>query len=152
MALISSIALSEGVGVLSGFLSMGSMKQYQNLVQPPLSPPGWVFGPVWGVLFLLMGIAAYRVWMHKHPVKDIKNALTWYGVQLFLNFLWTILFFKFEMRGLALIDILLLLIAIIITTLKFYRIDKIAGYLMVPYILWVAFATYLNYSIWVLNK
>lgn len=152
LALFISIAISEGIGVLAGFLTMNSTTDYLNLKLPSFAPPGSIFAPVWAVLYLLMGIAAYRVWMHGNYNENVKNALSWYIFQLFLNFIWSILFFGLGLRGLALLDIILLFVAILITTIKFYKIDKLAGILMVPYILWVGFAAILNYSIWKLNR
>lgn len=150
--LLISIGISEGVGVLSSFFTKDSMVQYKTLIQPPFAPPAWIFGPVWTLLFFLMGLAAYRIWMYSSINPNVSEALTYYGIQLFLNFLWSILFFKLGLRGLAFVEILILLYFIIITTVKFYRIDKTAGYLLIPYILWAVFASILNFSIWQLNR
>jgi len=151
-ALIISLIISEGIGILGGLFGGNSSGAYQDIIRPSFSPPGWIFGVVWPILYLLMGIAAYRVWMVGKQGKDVKKALTFYGIQLFLNFIWSILFFRYNLIGLALIEIVILLVFIIITTIMFFRIDKKAGWLMVPYILWVSFATVLNYSIYVLNS
>ncbi|MCT4618102.1 MAG: tryptophan-rich sensory protein [Marinisporobacter sp.] len=151
-ALIVFIFIPQLVGILSGFLTRGSSDAYQNLIQPSFAPPGWVFPIVWVILYLLMGIASYRIWMLGGEKKEVKNALFYYGLQLVFNFFWSILFFGVGLRGLAFIELLVLFVLIIITTMKFYRLDKTAGYLMIPYILWVAFAAILNFSIWQLNK
>ncbi|WHH57811.1 TspO/MBR family protein [Petroclostridium sp. X23] len=152
VGLLISIAIAEGVGILSSFFTRGTMEKYQQLVQPSFSPPGWVFSIVWSVLFLLMGIASYRVYNAGIQKPVVKNALIFYTIQLIFNFFWTIIFFRLELRGFAFVWLIILWVLIIITTVKFYKIDKIAGYLMVPYILWVSFAGLLNYSIWQLNK
>ncbi|MCT4605869.1 MAG: tryptophan-rich sensory protein [Marinisporobacter sp.] len=151
-ALIVSIFIPQLVGILSGFLTRGSSDMYRDLIQPSFAPPAWVFPIAWVILYLLMGIASYRIWMLGAEKKEVKNALFYYGLQLVFNFFWSILFFGVGLRGLAFIELLVLLVLIIITTVKFYRLDKTAGYLMIPYILWVAFAAILNFSIWQLNK
>nr|WP_207659278.1 TspO/MBR family protein [Anaerobacterium chartisolvens] len=150
--LIASILISEGVGIASSVFSMGSAGIYKKLAQPWFAPPAWIFPPVWGLLFLLIGIAAYRIWMLGTDRKDVRNALLYYGIQLIFNFLWPIIFFTAGLRGLAFVEIIILLAAIIITTIKFFKLDKTAGYLMLPYVLWVAFASILNYSLWQLNR
>lgn len=150
--LIVSLLISLGTGVLSAFLSMGTMKMYGRLQKPFFAPLSWIFGPVWTVLFILMGIASYRIWMYGTQNEAVRDALFFYGSQLVFNFMWTILFFRLELRGLAFLDIIILLVLIAITAYKFYKLDKAAGYLMLPYLLWVAFASLLNYSLWQLNK
>lgn len=151
-ALLLSILIAEGVGALSGFLGMSSMGFYQKLKQPSFAPPGWVFPIVWSILYLLMGIAAYRIWIRGREGEDVRRALTLYAIQLLLNFLWTIIFFRFRMYGIAFYELLVLLFFIIITTIEFAKKDKLASALMIPYIFWVAFAGVLNYAIWILNK
>lgn len=150
-ALIISIIIAEGVGYLSAAFSMTSPSYYNELVKPGFAPPGWLFGPVWIVLYLLMAIAAYRVWMYRNSKKGVYKALFFYFLQLVLNFLWSIIFFRYRLIAIAFFEIILLLLFIIITTIKFFKIDRIAGFLMIPYILWVAFAAVLNYSLWTLN-
>jgi len=147
-----SILISEGVGALSALFSMGTMEKYKELIQPSFSPPGWIFPIVWSILYLFMGIASYLVYSSGADKKEVKSALSFYALQLVFNFFWTILFFRFELRGLAFLWIIALLILVIITTVKFYKINKTAGYLMIPYVLWVSFASVLNYAIWQLNK
>ncbi|HEY8891646.1 MAG TPA: TspO/MBR family protein [Clostridium sp.] len=151
VALIVSVLLAQGVGLLSGFLSMNSSNAYENFNKPAFSPPGWVFPVVWTILFFLMAIAAYRIWMKGKSGEDVKKTLTLYGIQLFLNFLWSIIFFRFRLYAIAFLELLLLLVFILLTTFEFYRIDKPAAYLMIPYIAWVSFAGVLNYAIWILN-
>ncbi len=151
IGMLISIAIAEGVGILSSFFTKDTMEKYQQLQQPSFSPPGWVFPVVWSILFLLMGIASYRVYSAGIKRRDVQSALIFYGIQLIFNFFWSILFFRLGMRGFAFLWLLILLILIIITTVKFYKVDKFAGYLMIPYILWVCFAGVLNYTIWQLN-
>ncbi|MBZ9625916.1 tryptophan-rich sensory protein [Clostridium sp. FP2] len=151
IALIISVLLAEGVGFLSGFLSMTASKDYKNFNKPSFSPPGWVFPVVWTILFFLMAVAAYRIWMKGKSGEDVTKALVLYVVQLFLNFLWSIIFFRFRLYAIAFLELLLLLVFILLTTFEFYRIDKPSAYLMVPYIVWVSFAGVLNYAIWMLN-
>ena len=148
-----SIIISEGTGALSALAVGGAFNlNQQNIIQPSFAPPASVFGPVWTVLFFLMGLAAYRIWMYGYLNKGVKKAVLLYLVQLGLNFLWPILFFGLALRGLAMVEILVLLLFIILTTREFFRLDKLAGYLMFPYVLWVSFASILNYSIWMLNR
>lgn len=149
--LVISISIPLTVGFLSSMLIKNSTFIYQNLVKPSFAPPSWIFAPVWTVLYILMGIAAYRVWTSNVSQEKKDNALLFYIIQLSLNFLWPIVFFRFDMIFVSFIIIVLLLITIVITTIKFYKIDKVAGYLMIPYILWVSFATILDLSIWLLN-
>lgn len=149
--LIISLATSLGIGLLSSLFTMNSSEAYMNLIQPSFAPPPWLFRPVWTILYILMGLAFYIVWENSTNKQELRSASFYYFTQLFLNFLWSVIFFGLELRGLAFIEILILLAFIIITTVKFYRIDKCAGYLMIPYIIWVAYATLLNYSIWLLN-
>ncbi len=124
---------------------------YAELVKPALTPPSWVFGPAWTTLYALMGIAAFLVWKQGWEKKRVKVALGVFGVQLFLNVIWSIIFFGFKSPGWALVDIVLLWLAIVLTLAAFYKVSKPAAYLLLPYILWVSFALYLNYSIWILN-
>lgn len=152
MAMFVSILIALGVGGLSGFLSMDNMKDYEGFVKPIFSPPGWVFPIVWTILYILMAIAAFRIWEQGKQDQDVKKALVLYGIQLFLNFLWSIVFFRFRLYGLAFVELLILLIFILLTTFEFFRIDKVAGYLMIPYIAWVSFAGVLNFAIWILNS
>ena len=147
--LIVSLLISLGVGGLSALLTKGSMEKYRSLNQPPLSPPGWVFPVVWTVLFAMMGIAAYLVWMQDGPGRS--GALALYGAQLFFNFFWTLIFFFFFNYALAFFWLVALWVLILLCTLSFFKEDTRAGWMMVPYLVWVAFAGYLNAGIWLLN-
>lgn len=149
-ALIVSILISVGVGAAAALLSRNSMDVYQNLVQPPLSPPGWLFPVVWTILYILMGISAYLIYVSDSPYKN--SALKIYAAQLAVNFLWTIIFFNLEMYLFAFLWLLLLLVLIILMIRSFAKISKTAAYLQLPYLLWVIFAGYLNLGIYLLNR
>jgi tryptophan-rich sensory protein len=146
------IALIEIGGFVSGFLSNSGSMQYMAFNKPAFSPPGWVFPVVWTILYLLMAIALYRIILWGTYGKNIGRAVGYFIIQLALNYLWSIIFFRFNLYGIAFLEILLMLLFILLTTIEFCKIDKKAAWLMVPYILWVSFAAYLNYSIWMLNK
>lgn len=148
--LIVCIAIPLAVGGISGFLTRESFKNFAILNKPPFSPPGWLFPVVWTILYVLMGIASYLVLSAEKPFR-VRTALTVYGVQLAFNFLWSIIFFNFELYLFAFVWLVLLWILILITTVLFYRISKPAGYLLIPYLLWVTFAGYLNFGIFLLN-
>jgi len=148
--LLTIILITELVGVLGSLLSGNTGEIYTSFIKPPLSPPGWLFGVIWPVLYLLMSIAAYIIYQTPQTL-DRKKATTFYWIQLFVNFLWPIVFFRFEWYWIAVVIIILLDILVSITTLWFYKINKAAGYLMIPYLIWILFATYLNIGIAVFN-
>ena len=137
------------VGGGSALATMNAMEQYGAIQKPMLSPPGWLFPVVWSILFLLMGIASYLVWRSDSPNRG--TALTVYGIQLAFNFLWILVFFCMRSYGLSVGILLLLWLLILITTVLFYRIDHTTLWLMLPYLLWVTFAGYLNIGVAVLN-
>lgn len=149
--MISTIGC-ELVGIAATPFTLSTISTwYQTLQKPPFSPPNWIFGPVWTILYFLMGVAAYLVWIKGLEKRAVKTALSIFIAQLVFNFFWSILFFGLHSPLLALIDILILWILILITIIKFHKISKIASYLLIPYILWVTFATILNLSIVLLN-
>ncbi len=139
-----------GVGGLSALLS-GGMDSYRLLNQPPLSPPGWVFPIVWLILYLLMGEASFRVLNSGAEPRQIKKALTAYAVQLGINFLWSPVFFGGQMYLTAFFVLIGLWIAIFVTLRRFSAINETAGDLIIPYLLWVTFAGYLNLGVFLLN-
>ncbi len=152
LAFIICIAIPQlagGVGAL--FTSANIPTWYASLARPDLAPPNWVFGPVWTILFLLMGIALFIVWRRGQEKEWVSGALALFATQLVLNVLWSILFFGLRSPGLALIEIGVLWLAILATIFSFSQLAKTAGLLLVPYLLWVSFAAYLNYGIWSLN-
>ena len=152
MKILLSILLAQCAGFLGAIFTTTKIGSwYMTLMKPSWNPPGWIFGPVWTTLYTLMGIASYLVW--KTPDGPIRTqALVLYGVQLALNALWSFAFFGMESPKLGLVVIVPLLILIILTTFRFFVLSKTAGWLMVPYILWVSFATFLNFTIFRLNS
>ncbi|MBR6754354.1 MAG: tryptophan-rich sensory protein [Clostridia bacterium] len=149
--LIIAVLIPLAVGLLSGFISSGQMEAFEALKKPFLSPPGWLFPVVWTILYILMGIASYRIWIAPATDDKKKSALFVYGLQLVFNFFWSIIFFNLEMYLFAFIWLVALWILIYITYKRFGKIDTVAEYLLIPYLVWVAFAGYLNLSIWLLN-
>jgi translocator protein len=129
---------------------IASAEWYQSINKPSWNPPSWVFGPVWTILYTMMGFAAWIVWK-QYGFKKAGAALTLFFVQLVLNGLWSQIFFGMQQIGWAFAEIVVLLAAIILTTILFFKKSKTAGWLMVPYIAWVSFATVLNGAIWWLN-
>ena len=148
--LLISLAIPLAVGGFSALLS-GGMSDYAALNQPPLSPPGWVFPVVWTILYLLMGYASYKVAVSGAPPEQIRRALTLYAVQLLLNFLWSPIFFGLELRLAAFIVLLLLWLLVCLTIHAFSAVDERAGDLLIPYLLWITFAGYLNLGAYLLN-
>ena len=148
--LLISLGIPLAVGGLSALLS-GGMSDYAALNQPPLSPPGWVFPVVWTILYLLIGYASYRVATADAPPEAIRRALTLYALQLLLNFIWSPVFFGLELRLAAFIILLLLWFLVCLTLHAFSALDDRAGDLLIPYILWVTFAGYLNLGAYLLN-
>ncbi len=146
--LIISILFPVILGSISGLISMSFM-DYKDLIQPPLAPPGWLFPVVWTILYILMGISFYLILNADSYFKE--RAYLVYFLQLFVNILWPIFFFVFKWRLFSSIWLLFLIILIIIMILRFYVIDKKAGLLQIPYLLWCCFAFYLNVSIYLLN-
>lgn len=148
--LVINLAIPLAVGGLSALIS-GGMADYKMLNQPPLSPPGWVFPVVWTILYLLMGYAVYRVQTSGGEETAIRSAMTAYYVQLALNFLWPILFFLLDAYLLAFVVLLALWVMVCVTMWKFYKLDETAGDLLIPYLLWITFAGYLNLGVYLLN-
>lgn len=149
--LIKCIVLPLLVGGVAAFITGGGMELFQRINKPPLSPPGWLFPIVWTILYTLMGIASYLVITSDAPTEEITSAIKTYIYQLIVNFLWPTFFFNFEWYFFSLIWIIVLWILILIMFRQFYKINKKAGYLIIPYLLWVTFAAYLNLGIWWLN-
>ncbi|MBE5863943.1 MAG: tryptophan-rich sensory protein [Lachnospiraceae bacterium] len=146
-ALAMSLAVSLGTGFLSSLLTPNIQEEYAQLYQPPLAPPGWVFPVVWTVLFLLMGLAAFVVYDANAPMEEKKQALILYGVQLLFNLGWSVLFFRWNAYLPAFLWLIILWFFVFLLVKKFGAIDELAGNLMIPYLLWLTFAAYLNLSI-----
>ena len=146
------ILLTEAVGVLSGLLSADGTRIFQEtVIQPPLSPPGFLFPVVWSVLYALMGIGVARVFMQETSPARSK-ALNLYVVQLIVNFFWSLIFFNAQAYGLAFFWLLLLWALVLWMIIAFGRVDPLAAYLQIPYLLWITFAAYLNLGVWYLNS
>ncbi len=140
------------IGGISGWLSGDGINSwYPSLIKPSFNPPAWVFGPVWTVLYLLMGYSFYRIWMQPVSIHRIK-ATRLFIAQITLNFFWSLLFFRWQLTGWATIEIIVLWITMILMIKAFIKLDSFAGYLQIPYLLWVSFASLLSGSLWYLNQ
>lgn len=149
---IISLAITLGTGALAAFLTQNSMEIYEPFIKPPLSPPGWLFPIVWTILYTLMGISAYLVYETEADQKQKDKALSLFLFQLFLNFLWSIVFFNFQNYLLAFGVLLVLWILILAMIINFNKVNPLAAKLQIPYLLWVSFAGYLNFGIYLLNR
>lgn len=151
LPLASFIILSYSAGFLGTLLSGDqSFAVYQVLKQPSFAPPSWVFGPVWSILYLMMGVSAFLIWQEKKN-PNRQKALSLFYIQLFLNMSWSPLFFGMGERISAFFVIIALWIFILLNIIFFLRIKKLAAYLLIPYLLWVSFAAVLNFAIWKIN-
>jgi len=150
--LILAILICQSAGIVGSIFTSSSVQTwYTTLQKPSFTPPGWFIGTVWIILYTLMGISLYLVWNKGLRNKRVKNSLYLFGLQLILNAVWSFLFFGLRSPFLALIEIVFLWVAIAFTILKFYKISKTAGLLLIPYIVWVSVALTLNFYIWRLN-
>lgn len=174
--LVIAITVSELAGIIGSVFTVPAIKfgWYAGLVKPALNPPGWIFGPVWILLYFLIGVSLYLVWKNNWEIKNQffhKNKKAWnrwserlwtgdlykinaisvFGVQYILNILWSYAFFSLRSPFFSFIEILALWTSIVYVIINFYRISKPAAYLLLPYFIWVSFASYLNYSIWAFN-
>lgn len=174
--LVISIVICELAGILGSFFTAPAIKTwYASLIKPSFNPPNAIFAPVWSILFLLMGVSLYLVWSKNWHI-EVKaseaeektwnplskklftgswreeNAVIIFSLQLILNILWSVIFFGLKMPGVAFAEILMLWFAILYTVVNFYRISKTAGFLLLPYLLWVGFASILNFYIYLLNN
>jgi translocator protein len=149
--LILALVITLSVGGIAGYATANAIGGwYATLVKPSFNPPNNIFAPVWTLLYIMMGIALYLIW--KQPVSKKRNiALLFFGIQLFLNFWWSILFFNYHQLGWAFVEIIAMWVFIIVTIFAFAPLSKTAAWLLVPYVSWVSFASILNYAIWRLN-
>ena len=147
--LIICIIIPLAVGAGSAFLIKDSVSIFQTLEKPPIAPPAWLFPVVWTVLYILMGIASYLILIAK---QDNRTASRLYGLQIIFNFFWPILFFNLELYLFSFIWLVALWLLVLMTIISFYKLSKPAGYLMIPLLLWITFAGYLNFSIYLLNR
>lgn len=149
--LVKCIAIPLLVGAVSAWITMDAMKEFANLNQPPLSPPGWLFPVVWTILYILMGVSVYLVIKAGANESGESKALTIYVYQLVVNFLWPTFFFNLQWYLFSFLWLVLLWGLVLVMILSFYRISKVAAYLQIPYLIWLTFAGYLNLGIWLLN-
>lgn len=148
-ALMAFLILTLAVGAAASLVTEPNITGwYASLAKPSFNPPNWLFAPVWTVLYLLIGGAAWRVW--RKTSLAAPEMLLWFA-QLTLNFVWSFIFFGAHALGTALAEILILFFLILATAVSFSRVDRVAAILLVPYMMWVGFAALLNYSIWLLN-
>lgn len=152
LKLFISIAVCLAIGGVSGYFTANEIPTwYATLNKPGFNPPNWIFGPVWTTLYILMAISFWLIWK-SNIESSIKNrAMTFFVIQLVLNFFWSILFFSLHQLGFAFVEIILMWLFILFSIISFYPISKTASYLLIPYLLWVSFASVLNFSIWKLN-
>lgn len=151
LSLVGSLILAYSAALIGSLFTVGAISEwYSTLLKPALSPPNWLFAPVWTILYALMAIAAWLIWERRHHTFASK-ALFVYGAQLVFNALWSVVFFGLHNPALGLFVIALLWTSIATTAVQFYKINRLAGYLFIPYIAWVSFAAYLNFSIVLLN-
>ena len=148
---IISIGTSLAISILSALITMGKMSIMETLAKPPLSPPPAAFPIVWTILYILMGISAARIWQNADS-RQKAQSLRIYLLQLAFNFVWSILFFNLQAYGFAFVWLIILWVLILLMILSFSKIDKPSAYLQIPYLLWVTFAAYLNFMVWMLNK
>jgi len=153
LKLVVSIVACLAAGAIGSIFSRSAIPTwYATLEKPAFNPPNWVFAPVWTVLYILMGIAAFLVWCKGLENRQVRIALIVFLIQLILNTLWSVIFFGLESPLYGLIVISFLWVAILVTVIKFFKISRVASVLMWPYLLWVTFAVVLNSSIWLLNR
>lgn len=147
--IISLVVVFAAAGIGSVFTAPAITGWYAGLNKPVFSPPNWLFGPAWTVLYILMAYGLYLVWAAGGP--KAKTAMGFFGIQLLLNSLWSIFFFGLKSPGLALVEIIVLWVMILLTILKFLKVSRTAGYLLLPYLAWVSFASILNLAVFRLN-
>ena len=149
---VISAGIALAVGGLSGLLSMEGMKLYtETALKPPLTPPGWLFSVVWTILYALMGISSARIWLAPES-KERSMGLNLYVVQLIVNFFWSLLFFNAQAYGLAALWLILLWVLVLLMIIEFSKVDKLAAWLQILYLIWLTFAAYLNLGVWFLNR
>ena len=153
LTFVISIALPLAIGGFSAFLTRDNMNIYGEINTPPLSPPAFLFPVVWTILYILMGVSSAFIWLNRSDNKEIADrGLLIYAVSLFFNFVWSLIFFNFRSYLFAFIWLAVMLIIIIFTVINYRKTVPLAAYLQIPYILWTAFAGYLNFGVWMLNR
>ena len=147
----AAILIPVLTGLFSAFLTSEDMALYETMARPDIAPPGWIFPIVWTVLYILMGCASYIVYVSDAETETKRKALIFYALQLAMNFFWSTLFFTYMRYMTALIWLLVMWVLIIICTIRFFRIQRSAGFMMIPLLLWTTFAAYLNYTWYALS-
>jgi len=151
--LVVAVAIPLVAGFLGSIFTMPSIPTwYAAINKPAFNPPNWIFGPVWTTLFILMGIALYLIWDKGLDKIQVRTAVNIFSAQLVLNILWSLIFFSLHSPFWAFIEIIALWLLILWTIIAFYRLDKVAGLILIPYILWVSFASFLNLTVYLLNR
>lgn len=152
LSVLGFIGISQLAGIIGSIFTINSIESwYMTLNKPPLTPPNWLFGPVWLTLYTIMGIAAYLVWKKKDEDKRADFGVKLFFSHLLLNAIWSILFFGLRLAAVALVDIVVVWVMIVWMIKVFWPIDRRASYLLIPYLTWVTLATYLNWGVWRLN-
>lgn len=150
--LIVSLVIPQLAGILGSLVTFPAISSwYKGLIKPSFSPPNWLFGPAWTFLYLLMGISLYLVWQKGTKKKEVKVALLIFSIQLFLNIVWSFLFFGLHQPLYAFIEIMIMWLTILATIISSYQVSKPAGLILIPYLLWVSFASVLNFFVFRLN-
>lgn len=154
LRLSGCILVSASAGVIGSVFTARSVTTwYADLAKPAFTPPGWLFGPVWTVLYIVMGVALYLVWQKSSGGgRDVIPAVVLFFTQLLLNAAWSVIFFGEREIFIALVEISVLWVLVLLTVISFWRVTPVAGVLLLPYLLWVGFAAVLNHSIWQLNR
>lgn len=150
--LIIAIMVPLIIGCISAVLSAKGMNIYGNMQKPPLSPPAWAFSVAWSILYVMMGVASYFVIVAGADSRSKSMAILIYAIQLAMNFMWSIIFFNWGLYMFAFIWLMVMWLLVILCTVKFFGLNRTAGWLMIPYVLWLTFAAYLNLGAWYLNK
>ena len=149
---VFSAGIALLIGTLSGLLSRGGMMAYDlTVMKPVLTPPGWLFPMVWSILYILMGISSAKIWLADDS-PERKKSLNLYVAQLIVNFFWSLIFFNAQAFGLAVIWLLLLWVLVFLMIRQFYKVDRQAALLQIPYLIWLTFAAYLSIGVWILNR
>ncbi len=152
LTFVIAIIIPLAIGGFSAFLTRENMKLYDEINSPPLSPPAFLFPVVWTILYVLMGISSAFIWLNRSEGKDTADrGLLIYAASLFFNFVWSLVFFNFKAYLFAFVWLLVMLALIILTVINYKKVVPLAAYLQIPYVLWVAFAGYLNFGVWILN-
>ncbi|MBQ7549844.1 MAG: tryptophan-rich sensory protein [Clostridia bacterium] len=149
--LIVSAAVPLAAGGISSLITADGFREYAAVTKPPLSPPAWLFPVVWTVLYILMGVSAYLIYNGGKIPEKSKKPLTVYAIQLAMNFMWPIFFFSLDAYLFSFIWLLAMWVLVLVMTVMFYRVNRLAGLLQIPYLVWLTFAAYLNLSVYILN-